>query len=148
MILKFGDEDIKELRDLTKIVARTKTDTEIDVTIWRDGEEENIDLNVKALEDTEIRRASLNNNGDDLPKLGLVLNEKLEVVDLDPGSAGANAGIRVGDKIETVNNEKVENLDDIRDVLAEAAAEEREAVLLRVKNKRGNRFVAVPIERA
>lgn len=148
VILSFNGENIENLRDLTKGVALTDADSSVEVTIWRDEREKSIDLKVGAMEEPKVTKASFSRRGDELPKLGLALNENLEIVDVDPESVTARKNIQIGDKIESINNVKVSSLEDIRDVIAKAVEEEREAVLLRVKSKNGNRFIAVPLERA
>ena len=147
VILSFNGENIDDLRDLTKSVALSEADSTVEVSIWSEEREKTIDLKVGTMEEPKVTKASFSGRGDELPKLGLALNEKLEVVDVDPESVTARKNVRIGDKIESVNNVKVSSLDDIRDVIAKALEEEREAVLLRVKNKNGNRFIAVPLER-
>ncbi len=149
VIIAFDGNEIEDLKDLTKLVAKAKADSTVDVDIWRNSDKETKKVNIGAFEDdTKVTRASFRGDGDEVPHLGLALNQKLEVVEIDPNSPTAQTNIRVGDKIESVNNEPVESLSDVQDELAKAAAENKEAVLLRVKNRQGKRFVAVPFDRA
>lgn len=152
IILSFDGKDVGDLRDLTRIVAGTDADSVADITIWRDGKKDEIDIKVAAFEEPNAIKASLSgdrmDNGDDIPKLGLALNNQLEVVDIDPESAAAKTNVRIGDQIETVNNVPVKSLSEVKEVLSKAAADDRETVLLRLKNKQGKRFIAVPFDRA
>ena len=62
VILKFDGKDIKETRDLTRIVADTPVDKEVEVVIIRKGKEEKKTVKVGRLEDSDKKLASITPN--------------------------------------------------------------------------------------
>ena len=62
VILKFDGKDIKETRDLTRMVADTPVDKEVEVVIIRKGKEEKKTVKVGRLEDTDKKLASVKPN--------------------------------------------------------------------------------------
>src|SRR5690606_34649416 len=106
--------------------------------------------------DSELRTASLEDGGD-LPenaRLGLQLGPSdgadggLVVTGIDDEGPAADSGINVGDVILQAGDRKVNSVDDIRQAMAEARKQGRNAVLLRVRSGKDVRFVAVPFNRA
>jgi len=81
-------------------------------------------------------------------KLGLMLKEtgdEVVVTDVTPGSPAANKGLRSGDIIAKVAGKTVTSVEDIQKAVKSAAGK---AVLFLVKNKRGNRFIALKPDQA
>ena len=63
---------------------------------------------------------------------------------MDPNSAAADAGIRQGDKIATVNNKDVNSAGDITAQIDSAKKEGRSKALFQIETQNGSRFVALP----
>ncbi len=89
----------------------------------------------------------------DGPRLGLSLapggNEPgVVIAEVDPTGPAAEFGFKAGDVILDVAGKTVATPAEVRKALADARADGKRSVLLRVKSERGTRFVAVPLGRA
>jgi serine protease Do len=167
VIVKFDGKDIKDVRDLTRIVADTAVGKEVDVLIVRKGKEETKKVTLQRLEDVE--KVSLKTEAEpDKPKvetrttLGLDLasiNDDLRkeykikddvkgvlITQVDPKSAAAEKRIAKGEIIIEVSQKAVETAADVEKRIDELKKEGRKSVLLRVQNPEGEvRFVALSL---
>jgi serine protease Do len=89
----------------------------------------------------------------DGPRLGLSLapggNEPgVVVAEVDPSGPAADFGLQAGDVILDVAGKSVATPAEVRKALAEARADGKRSILMRVKSERGTRFVAIPLSRA
>ena len=87
------------------------------------------------------------------PRLGLSLapggtEPGVVIAEVDPNGPAADFGFRPGDVILDVAGKTVATPAEVRNALAEARAEGKRSVLMRVKSERGTRFVAIPLSRA
>jgi serine protease Do len=87
------------------------------------------------------------------PRLGLSLapggNEPgVVIAEIDPTGPAADFGFRPGDVILDVAGKTVATPAEVRKALADARADGKRSVLMRVKSERGTRFVAIPLGRA
>lgn len=159
-ILSVDGVDIEGPRDLSKIIAAYSPDTNVDLTIWRQGKQKDISVTLGRLQDQE-RLASMaptqNQSEINLNDLGLVLVTKREmglegdgvvIADIDPSSAAAEKGLRRGDTILEVAGSVVLTLQDVVRALQQVESEGRKAVLLRVETDAASRFVALPLKLA
>jgi serine protease Do len=87
------------------------------------------------------------------PRLGLSLapagsEPGVVIADVDPSGPAADMGFRPGDVILDVAGKTVSTPADVRKALADARADGKRSILMRVKSERGTRFVAIPLGRA
>ncbi|NVK33664.1 MAG: Do family serine endopeptidase [Rhodobacteraceae bacterium] len=154
-IIKVDGIDIKDPKALSKMIAGYAPDSKVDVTVWRDGGEEEIAVTLGALEDPQQMAAvtqsedgttSLDDLGLELTtaKVAGVSGEGVVIADVDPDSAAAEKGLRPGDRITEVGGTAVKTPADVVKAMLKADEEGRKAVLLRVETERSNRFVALP----
>jgi serine protease Do len=69
------------------------------------------------------------------------------IMEVDPGSAAAEKGVKVGDVIVEAAQDAVTSLDDITKSIDKVKKSGRKAVLLRLEDgKGGTRFVAMPVQ--
>jgi serine protease Do len=169
VIVKFNGRDIKESRDLPKIVASTPVGTQVDVVVIRKGQEITKHVTLGRLEDSE--KTELASKGDDTPSaeptnahlFGMELsglsadlrksfqikeNVKGVVVSgVDANSPAAEKGLRPGDVIQEVNQVAVNDPKEVRQQIDAAKKAGKKTALLLVSNAQGDaRFVALGVE--
>jgi serine protease Do len=167
VIVKFDGRDIKEQRDLPRVVASTPVGKAVDVVVVRKGKELTKNVTLGRLEDNE-RQASLSQPPTDTPTatrraLGLELSgitEELRrrysiketvkgvvVTRVDPNSSAADKRIQAGEVIVEVGQEAVSTPADVTRRVETLKRDGRKSALLLVANAQGEvRFVAVSIE--
>jgi serine protease Do len=128
IILEFDGKPVREANELTRIVASTPPDKKIKVRVFRDGKEQTLDATLEQRKD----------DGDSTPegvtadKLGLGVRDLTRelaaslrlketkgvvVVEVKPGGPADDVILR-GDLILSVNNQKVETVQEYEKVLA------------------------------
>ena len=168
VIVKFDGKEVKESRDLPKLVAAAPVGKDVDVVIMRKGKEMVLKVKLGRLEDGE-KQASLDAGKDAAPEspvkkaLGmefLGLNEEVRnrfqikdgvkgvvVSKVNPGSAAAEKGIQPGMVIDEIGQKEVEQPADVANTVNELRKAGKKSALLRVVDQRGEvRFVAIAIE--
>ena len=170
VIIKFDGKDVKESRDLPRLVASMAVGKQVDVVVVRGGKEITKTVTLGRLEDGEKKTAALTNEKDDSLKtdavtkalgmefaaLGAEARKTFKIKDsvkgvivtsVEPGSAAAERGLRPGDVIEEVNHQAVERPRDIAKAIEGAKTDSKKPALLLVSNGEGEvRFVAVPVD--
>jgi serine protease Do len=169
VIVKFDGKDIRESRDLPRLVASMPVGKSVEVVVVRDGKEVTKTVTLGRLEDGELKTA-LAEEHDDAPSPNAVskalgmefsgLNDEARktfkikdsikgviVTSVDPGSAAAERGLKPGDVIEEVNHQAVERPGDVAKAIEDAKQDPgKKPALLLVSNGEGVvRFVAVPL---
>ncbi len=147
-----GDE-VESPRELSRMIADIDPGSDVEITINRNGETS--DIKVKLGELPADQSASLDEPAQPadpavLEDFGLTIipndeGEGLVVTAVEPGSDASEAGIRVGDVIAEINNQKVSELADVQERLDEIKADGRKAALLRLESNDRSRFVALPL---
>jgi serine protease Do len=167
VIVRFDGKDVKDSRDLPRIVSTTPVGKQVDVQIVRKGKEETRKVTLGRLEDGE-KQASLQQPSTETPTvtrqaLGLnlsTMNDELRkryslkddlkgvvVTRVDPNSNAADKRIQAGEVIVEVGQEPVSSPADVTKRIDTLKTEGRKSALLLVANAQGEvRFVAVPIE--
>ncbi|MBV8848520.1 MAG: Do family serine endopeptidase [Methylobacteriaceae bacterium] len=174
VITKFDSRDVKESRDLPKLVASTPVGKDVPVTVIRDGKEVTLNVKLGRLEDGE-KQASLDNSKNDATKggaavspvqkaLGLEfsgLNDELRkkysiresvksgvvVTSVEPRSNAADKRIQPGEVIVEINQEPVAQPADVTKKLKALKDSGKKSALLLVAGLQGDvHFVALPID--
>ncbi|WP_395665666.1 Do family serine endopeptidase [Methylocella sp.] len=160
VILGVNGERIDGPRDLAKRVAAIGPGAKAELLYWRGGSEKTVSVKLGSLPDDReaSNKATGMTENSALAGLGLKLapaasvqgagGEGVVVADVDPDGPAGQKGVRVGDVILEAGGKTVAKPSDIASVLADAKKEGRKAVLLRVKNAEGARFVAVAVNPA
>jgi serine protease Do len=171
VIVKFDGKDIKESRDLPRLVASMPVGQSVDVVIVRKGQEITKTVTLGRLEDGEKTAvASADAPADDgadksatLSALGLQLapiddaarkSFKLKdsvkgamIAAVAPGSSASDKGLQAGEVIEEVNQQAVEAPADVAKAIAALKAAGKKSALLLVANGTGDvRFVALSLD--
>ncbi len=165
VILQFNDQEITQMRSLPRIVAETDVGREVDVLIWRRGDEETVSVTLGELPDettlaemgdTEVEQMSTALEIDSLGLTVDTLTDELRTrFNLTPEAAGvvileaepstepddADA-LLPGDLIVEVNQSEVGSPPEVLAKVNEVREEGRSAVLLLIDRQGDLRFVA------
>ena len=168
VIVKFDGKEVKESRDLPRLVASMPVGREVEVVVIRNGKELTKTVTLGRLEDGEKKTALATENNDALQPdavakaLGMEFSalsaearktfkikdavKGVVVTSVDPASAAAERGLKAGDVIEEVNHQAVEHPGDVTRAIDSAKSDSKKPALLLVSNGEGEvRFVAVPV---
>ncbi|MDB5652117.1 MAG: protease Do [Hyphomicrobiales bacterium] len=172
VILKFDGRDVKESRDLPKLVASTPVGKAVTVTVMRDGKEVPLSVTLGRLEDSE-KQASLDTKAkpdEAKPNANVVqralgmefssldpdarkrfsIKESVKgvvVTTVDPSSTAAEKRISPGDTIVEINQEAVSKPGDVATKTKALKESGRKSALFLVANPQGEvRFVALALD--
>ena len=159
VILGFNGTEIDNLHGLPRVVAAAPAGEQADVSVWRDGHEQKLSLQVGRQKDEQQASAQPAANGDAtlgmrLSSLNQQTRERLNiprqvkgvvVIDVREDGPAADAGISSGDIITRVGSTAVSSPDQVASSIREAQKSGRKAVTLLVNRGGEERFVAVPI---
>lgn len=153
IILQVNKTDIKGPKALAKEIANMEPEAKVDITVFRDGKRETLNVTLGKLPGQKkvaalgtpqtSEKASV-----DLDELGLSIaksGQEIVVTDVMDGSSAAEKGLRRGDVIVSVNGEDTKSVNDVGQAVAKALEDERKAILFQVQSGERNRFVALPI---
>src|SRR5450631_3293442 len=170
VVVKFDGKDIKEPKDLSRVVADTAVGKEVDVVIIRKGAEETRKVTLGRLEDTDkavpasaktkeepaekpVTQKAL---GLDLATLNKDLRSRYKIKDsikgviitgVDGASDAAEKRLSAGEVIVEVAQEAVSNAADIKKRIDQLKKDGKKSVLLLVANGDGElRFVALSVQ--
>lgn len=165
VIVKFDGKDVKDSRDLPRIVAATPVGKDVPVLVMRKGKEVAKTVKLGRLEDGEkVQPASSTPPAEAKPAvtsaLGLELSAQSEelrkrysikeglkgvvVTKVDSNSNAADKRILVGELIVEIGQEAVNSPDDVTKRIEALKKEGKKSALLLVSNAQGEvRFVAV-----
>jgi serine protease Do len=134
VIVSFNGKRVDDTNDLKSMVAGVTPGRKAEVELIRDGEKKTVEVEIGEMPDRgrELREDSDEGSslfvGVGLRNLNDYLRNRLNIPDevrgvvvteLSRSSAAAEAGIKEGDVIVEVNREKVENVDDMREIVEE-----------------------------
>ncbi len=170
VIIKFDGKDVKDSRELPRIVATTSVGKAVDVLVFRKGKEQTLKVTLARLEDGErqasaakpaepsnpatpaVRRAL----GLELTQMTAETRKRFSLKDgqkgvvinrVDPNSNAATKRLAAGDVIVEVGQEPVNTPQELTDRIEKLKKESRKSALPLVANAQGElRFVAVAIE--
>ena len=169
VVVKFDGKDIKEPKDLSRVVADTAVGKEVDVVIIRKGKEETRKVTLGRLQDDKAVQAAVKGKdepvekpvtqkalGLDLATLSKDLRTRYKIKDtvkgvivtgVDTGSDAAEKRLSAGDVIVEVAQESVANAADIKKRVDQLKKDGKKSVLLLVSNAEGElRFVALGVQ--
>jgi serine protease Do len=170
VVVKFDGKDVKDPKDLSRVVADTAVGKEVDVVIIRKGKEESRKVTLGRLEDNEkVKQAAAKTKEDpaekpvtqkalglDLAALSKDLRTKYKIKDsvkgvivtgVDGNSDAAEKRLSAGDVIVEVAQEAVVNAADIKKRVDQLKKDGKKSVLLLVANGEGElRFVALSVQ--
>ena len=166
VIVKFDGKDVKEMRDLPRIVADTPVGKDVQVVVIRNGQEETKTVKLGRLEDTDKKEASLKPKeqapeansavkstlGLNLSGLTADLRKKNKIKDsvkgvlitgVDPDSAAAEKRLAPGMVIAQVNQEPVNSPAEFDSRIAKLKKDGKKLVMLLVVSPDGDPSIVV-----
>jgi serine protease Do len=165
IILKFNDQDVKEMKSLPRVVAETDINKQVPVTVWRDGKEVTLQVTVGELPE-EQQQATAEKPAEptktlELSALGLTLSpltpearDKYQiaqdqkgvlVADVGQGTPAADRGLKPGDVIVEVQQEEVATPADVQDRVEKVKKSGKSSVLMLVQSGDGLRWVPLSV---
>ena len=169
VILSFNNRPVTEMRRLPRLVADTPVNNRVDVVVWRRGGYVTVGVTLGELEaaedagllaaltdpaEPEIEEESLDELGIGLSALTDSLmreygidasTEGVVITEVTPGSPADEKGLRPGEVILEVGQEKVQAPVDVARMVEEAREAGRRSVLLLIDRDGDLRFVALSV---
>jgi len=169
VIVQFDGKDIKEMRDLPRVVADTPVGKDVPVVIIRKGKEDTKTVKLGRLEDGEKQQqASLRQDAPDTKPvikktLGLDISNMTDdlrkqykikdtvkgvvILGVDANSPAADKRLNPGDTIVEIAQEAIASPDDFQAKIDKLKGEGRRTALLLVASAEGElRFVAISLQ--
>ena len=167
IVLSFNGEDVKEMRNLPRIVAETDIGKAVPVVVWRDGKQVSLSATVGEMPDDQkvasvapdkpAPTAPLEISGlglklspitpDNRDKYSLGQDQKgVVITEVVPGSPAADRGLKAGDVIVEVQQQAVSAPGDVADRVNQVRKDKRKSVLLMLQSTDGMRFVPLSLE--
>ncbi|WP_376089719.1 Do family serine endopeptidase [Roseomonas sp. CCTCC AB2023176] len=166
VVLRFNGQEVREMRNLPRIVAETRVGTTVPVVVWRDGKEETVQVTVAELPQ-EVAETQGQRGGQparpqaaqalEIPGLGMrvtgITNEARErfslrpeqrgvvVTEVAPGSPAAERDLRAGDVVVEVQQERVNTPQELAERVERLRRQNRASALFLVESAQGQRFV-------
>ncbi|MEM9734583.1 MAG: Do family serine endopeptidase [Pseudomonadota bacterium] len=154
VILKVDGKDVQSPRTLAKTIAAYEPNAMTKITVFRDGREQVLDVELGTLPRTQQaamaqpEQPTERTAAVDLEELGMAVapdGGSVVVSDVMPGSIAAKKGVRAGDEIISINGRDTRSVRDVGRAVARAMEDERKAILFQFRSGERNRFVALPI---
>ncbi|TCT02485.1 Do family serine endopeptidase [Aquabacter spiritensis] len=167
VVVRFDGKDVKEMRDLPRIVADTPVGKDVDVVVIRKGKEETLRITIARMPEDEKKAeadtpspspkatASQRSLGLELTAMSDELRRKFKIkegvagvviLSVDRGSAAADKGLKPGQVVVEVSQEAVSSPADIRKRVEALKRDGKKSALLLVADPEGQvQFVAIPL---
>jgi serine protease Do len=168
IILKFNNQDVKEMRNLPRIVADSEVGQKVPVLLWRDGKEVTVQATLAEKPDDQTQVASATPDAKpEAPKpteiagLGIKLapiaqdtKDKFQlspdqkgvvITDVTPDSPAAERGLKPGDVIVEVQQEPVGSPADVQSRVDGVRKQSRKSVLMLIQSQDGLRWVPLSL---
>lgn len=166
VILSFDGTDVDDTRGLVRTVGNTQVGAAVRVVVLRDGATETILVTLGRRETAEaavpaVAPAPEPEEPTEIEVLGMTLVEisdemraaidgisdlkGLLVANVDEETEAFEKGLRQGDVITEAGQQKIENISDLQERLAEAEEAGRKSILLLVRRDGDPRFVAISL---
>lgn len=157
IILAFNGEKVNHSKDLPPLVGRTPVNESVPVRVLRQGKTRTLKVVIGELPaEDEIRVANDEPKTSQLNRIGVTVSEltdaQRKMIEIDAGGvlvneidgAAAQAGIRRGDVITMLNNEKISGIEQFEKVVKKLPADQSVPVLIH-RARSGPVFLALKI---
>jgi serine protease Do len=165
VILSFNGQEIREMRMLPRLVAQTPVGSNVQVVVWRQGQQQTLGLVLGEYPAEEEASETLDSGAPPVMKegkleLGMYLRtltttdrkqlslpsstKGVIVTGVKEGSEAAERTVEVGDVIQGINQEKVTSMEDLEKILSNARAAKRDYVLVRLIRGGESSYITLP----
>ncbi len=171
IILRFNGTDIKEMKNLPRIVADTPVGKQVPVVVWREGKEVTLNVTLGELPDDTKQVLASTNPTAPAPvqptelagigmKIGAITSDMRDkfqlsadqkgvlITDVTPGSAAADKGLKPGDVIVEVQQEEVASPADVTTRVEKFRKAGRRSVLMLIQTSDGLHWVPLSLTAA
>lgn len=168
VILKFDGREVEEMRRLPRMVAETRIGKQVEVVVWRKGEEKTVTVELGKLDEEKLARMAPESGEEgqeggeqSLGALGLSLAaldattretygldqraKGVVITDVRGGGPAAQKGLSAGDVIVEVDQKEVKTPQEVAENVEQARKEGYRVVTLLVYTNGDFRWVAVRI---
>lgn len=155
VITKVNGTQVAGPKELARQIAAISPGKSVDVTVWRKGKAQDFKVDLGTLPGSD-QQADVNQPGPiepgTLDDMGLTVTRAedgkgLVVTDVDPNSEAADRGIQAGDIITSVNSVSVNDSNDVRQAMGDAAKAGRKSVLVQISRDNNTSFVTLPVSK-
>jgi serine protease Do len=165
IILKFNNQDVKEMRSLPRIVADSDVGQSVPVLLWRDGKQVTVQATLaEKPDDVQVAAATPAEKGETPPetsglgvKLAPITQEMKDkfslgtdqkgvvITDVAPNSSAADRGLKAGDVIVEVQQGEVSSPADVQQKVDTVKKENRKSVLMLIQRQDGLQWVPLSL---
>ena len=157
VITRVDGKQVEDSRDFARQIAALPPNTNVVLTVTRDGSERTIDLRLGQLKDEAVRNASVESDSSDATsgKLGIEVapaskivgagETGLAVVDVDPNGQAAEFGLRQGDIILKSAGKTINSASELKASIAAVKAAGKNDVLVLIKRDATQLFISLPV---
>ena len=164
VITSFDGREVEDTRELVRIVGNTEVGKAVAITVFREGEDRDLEITLGRREDAEaaIPAAAEAPEAEESEILGMrvtpLVEEMRQQLDLDAGAEGLvvtdvpedgeafEKGLRAGDLITEAGQGSVSSVAELEERVAEAREGGRKSILLLVRREGEPRFVALSLD--
>jgi serine protease Do len=170
IVLKFNNQDVKEMRTLPRIVAETPIGHAVPVVLWRDGKEQTVEATVGELPDDVTLAAATPGPAakppaekpTDIAGLGFSLGaitadarDKYQlnadqkgvlITDVAQNGVAGERGLKPGDVVLEVQQQQVSSAADVQSKIEAVRKQGRKSVLMLVQSQDGLRWVPLSLD--
>jgi serine protease Do len=171
IILKFDNQDVKEMHNLPRIVGDAVVGKEVPVVLWRDGKELTVQTTLaerpadeKLASADQPARPADTTKTTDITGLGLKvapvtqdLKDKFQlnsdqkgvvITDVAPNTPAAERGLKPGDVIMEVQQNEVASATDVQKQVDAARKADRKNVLMLIQREGGVQYVPLMLSKS
>ena len=167
IILKFNNQDVKEMRSLPRIVADSEVGKQVPVVLWRDGKEVTVQATLaEKPDDLQVASATpsdkpagekpteISGLGMKLAPITQEMKDKFSlnadqkgvvITDVSPNSPAAERGLKPGDVVVEVQQGEVTSPADVQKRVDSVRKESRKSVLMLIQRQDGLQWVPLSL---
>ena len=162
VIIEFDGLKINDSSSLVKVVGDSEVGKEVDILIWRDGNQKTLTVKLGRLENVQLSNEKNQNRsskineyaGMSFTDLTNEIRKRFDlsdesigvvVVGVNDNSPAAERGIKPGDIIQKVDQVDINTSKEILKVVDEAKNNKKSSILFLIKRGLNARFIALPI---